>query len=139
MPHNHKVDVPGRISHRSTSLENWSLGHYVSSWNVSCFSSCTCDEIPIEVQDSGSVVYEREYMQGVLIKERIMKKPVLNKNIKHGRKTKEAKMKSDMDKYEGHKSHNFRSKWSFVFNLLRRRKRPSRVSPMESWPIIITG
>lgn len=90
------------------------------------------------MQDSGSVVYEREYMQGVLIKERIMKKPVLTKSIKHGRKTKEAKMKSDMYKYEGHKSHASRHKWSSVFNLLRRCKRPSKVSPMESCPIIIT-
>ncbi|KAK1402242.1 Phosphatidylinositol 4-phosphate 5-kinase [Heracleum sosnowskyi] len=99
----------GRISHKSISLEeNWSLSHSmreVAHCHTSCLLSSKSDEFQNEVQDSGSVVYEREYMQGVLIKQRIMNDEGLSKSSKELCKTKEAKIKSCANTYEGHRSY----------------------------------
>ncbi|GMP39260.1 hypothetical protein CsSME_00010167 [Camellia sinensis var. sinensis] len=67
----------GRLSHRTTSLdEGCSLCHSTrefSSCDTSSMLSHSADGPQCEVQDNTTVVFEREYMQGVLIKERIRK------------------------------------------------------------------
>uniref|UniRef100_A0A5B7BU75 Phosphatidylinositol 4-phosphate 5-kinase n=1 Tax=Davidia involucrata TaxID=16924 RepID=A0A5B7BU75_DAVIN len=101
----------GRISQRTTSLdEDWSIGDYpseFSSCDTSCILSGTSGEGQCEVQDNSTVVYEREYMQGVLIKERIRKSAGLSFKSKQRCKfhTKKAKKISCVDIFEGHRSY----------------------------------
>ncbi|KAM7470369.1 hypothetical protein LguiA_008552 [Lonicera macranthoides] len=59
----------GRISHKSSSLED--SVREVSSSETACMLSHTLGEGQSEVQDDSTVAYEREYVQGILIKERI--------------------------------------------------------------------
>uniref|UniRef100_A0A7N0RFX6 Phosphatidylinositol 4-phosphate 5-kinase n=1 Tax=Kalanchoe fedtschenkoi TaxID=63787 RepID=A0A7N0RFX6_KALFE len=60
----------GRISHKTTSLDhNWRVNSSLSE-AASCVVSGGSDEETPEDQENGAVVYEREYMQGVLIKEK---------------------------------------------------------------------
>lgn len=65
----------------------------------------TFEEVQNEVQQSDSQVYEREYMQGVLIKERIINHTGRSKSIKQRGKTKEARKKSLVSTYAGLKSY----------------------------------
>ncbi|KAL8116765.1 hypothetical protein AgCh_023067 [Apium graveolens] len=63
------------------------------------------EEVQKEVQHSGSQVYEREYMQGVLIKERIINYTGRSNSFKHRGKTREARKKSLVSTYAGLKSY----------------------------------
>lgn len=59
-----------------------------------------------EVQDNNTLVYEREYMQGVLIKERIRKSAELTSNTKQRKKfnVKKATRSSCLDIFKGNRS-----------------------------------
>ncbi|XP_030459126.1 phosphatidylinositol 4-phosphate 5-kinase 8-like isoform X1 [Syzygium oleosum] len=101
----------GRISSRAMSLdENWSLLDPEREL-VSQESSSQVPEVPEErqdkMQDGSSLVYEREYMQGVLILERIRNYEELmhktkQKNKFHG---KESKKRPCMDMPLGDRSY----------------------------------
>ena len=99
----------GRISHKSISLEeNWSLSHSMreaAHCHTSCLLSSKSDKFQNEVPNSGSVVYEREYMQGVLIKQRVINSEGLSNSSKERSKTKEAKIKSCANTYEDQRSY----------------------------------
>ncbi|KAK4784774.1 hypothetical protein SAY86_019142 [Trapa natans] len=93
----------GRISHRPVSLdENWCAvdsGKELASDD----ESCTVSDVPHEDQH-GTVedctgIYEREYMQGVLIKEKFRKnaKPIAKTKEKNKFTRKEAEPRSCMD------------------------------------------
>ncbi|KAF2293797.1 hypothetical protein GH714_004811 [Hevea brasiliensis] len=100
----------GRTSNRTNSLdENWSpheTARELICHEPSFVLSHASNEGQTEVHDRSTLVYEREYMQGVLIKEGI-------KNTEPSRKTKqknkfhmkEAKKKSCVDIFEGHQSY----------------------------------
>ncbi|OAY44913.1 phosphatidylinositol 4-phosphate 5-kinase 8 isoform X2 [Manihot esculenta] len=100
----------GRISNRSNSLhENWSpcdSARELICHEPSCSFPCATNEGQREVQGKSTVVYEREYMQGVLIKQRIKNaepfRKIKQKNKFH---TTEAKKKSCIDIFEGHQSY----------------------------------
>lgn len=87
----------GRISSRAMSLdENWSV-FYSEGELGSQESSFEVPEVPEErqdkMQDDSSLIYEREYMQGVLIKERIrnyqeLTRKTEQKNKFHGKESK---------------------------------------------------
>ncbi|GFY89345.1 phosphatidylinositol-4-phosphate 5-kinase family protein [Actinidia rufa] len=72
-----------------------------------CTLTHSSDGGQYEVEDNASVVFEREYMQGVLIKERIRKGTGLSYKSKHLRKfcAKEMKKGSCVDIFEGHRSY----------------------------------
>lgn len=59
-----------------------------------CVTDGILEEVQQEVEHSGSQVYEREYMQGVLIKERIINYTGRSNSIKQRGKSKEARKKS---------------------------------------------
>ncbi|PSS02866.1 Phosphatidylinositol 4-phosphate 5-kinase [Actinidia chinensis var. chinensis] len=111
-----KISINGLLrgsslrSHRTTSLdEGWSLGDSTrefSSCDLPCMLTHSSDGGQHEVEDNASVVFEREYMQGVLIKEWIRKSTGLSYKSKHRRKfyTKEMKKRSFVDIFEGHRS-----------------------------------
>ncbi|KAI7992087.1 Phosphatidylinositol 4-phosphate 5-kinase 8 [Camellia lanceoleosa] len=88
-------------SQRSTPLdEGQSLcdsTSKVSSCNTSYMLSRSSDGCQHEVQDNTTVVFEREYMQGVLIKERIRKTTGLSYKMKK---------RSCIDIFEGHRSYH---------------------------------
>ncbi|KAG9147518.1 hypothetical protein Leryth_007321 [Lithospermum erythrorhizon] len=96
----------GSISRRSSLNDQCSLNvstRELISSDTSCEPSQFYDEAPGEV-DNNTIACEREYMQGVLIKERIRKiAKSKNKLSKfHGN---EVKKKSCVDFFEGHKSY----------------------------------
>ncbi|KAG8646151.1 phosphatidylinositol 4-phosphate 5-kinase 8 isoform X2 [Manihot esculenta] len=100
----------GRISSRTNSLdENWSpsdSARELASREPSCALSRASNEGEGEVQDRSTVVYEREYMQGVLIKERIRNTESLRKSKQKNKfQMKEAKKKSCVNFFEGHQSY----------------------------------
>ncbi|GFY88523.1 phosphatidylinositol-4-phosphate 5-kinase family protein [Actinidia rufa] len=111
-----KISINGLLrgsslrSHRTTSLdEGWSLGDSTrefSSCDLPCMLTHSSDGGQHEVEDNASVVFEREYMQGVLIKEWIRKSTGLSYKSKHRRKfyAKEMKKRSFVDIFEGHRS-----------------------------------
>ncbi|PKI53002.1 hypothetical protein CRG98_026582, partial [Punica granatum] len=92
----------GRISHRAVSLdENWSMvdpGKEFTSDDESCIVPDVPHEAQSEMGDDSTVVYEREYMQGVLIKEKIRKnaKPLARTKQKNKFPGKEAQPRSCM-------------------------------------------
>ncbi|XP_057977667.1 phosphatidylinositol 4-phosphate 5-kinase 8-like isoform X2 [Malania oleifera] len=77
----------GRISHGSTSVnEDWrhcESAREFSSHDTSCMLSQISNGDQYESQDNSSLVYEREYMQGVLIKEKV------RNNVKVSHKSKQ--------------------------------------------------
>ncbi|KAL7235812.1 hypothetical protein ACSBR1_019158 [Camellia fascicularis] len=97
----------GRLSHRTTSLdEGCSLCHSTrefSSCDTSSMLSHSADGAQREVQDNTTVVFEREYMQGVLVKERIRKSSGLSYKSKNRNKfhAKEVKKSSCVNIFEG--------------------------------------
>ncbi|XP_028079072.1 phosphatidylinositol 4-phosphate 5-kinase 8-like [Camellia sinensis] len=97
----------GRLSHRTTSLdEGCSLCHSTrefSSCDTSSMLSHSADGPQCEVQDNTTVVFEREYMQGVLIKERIRKSSGLSYKSENPNKfhAKEVKKSSCVNIFEG--------------------------------------
>ncbi|KAK2966650.1 hypothetical protein RJ640_002348 [Escallonia rubra] len=101
----------GQLSRMSMSLEeDWSLGDSArefSSYDTSGMLSTSSDEGQQDEQDNNNWVHEREYMQGVLIKERMKEGAGLSYKSKQQRKfnAKEAKKKSCVDIFEGHKSY----------------------------------
>ncbi|GMQ01813.1 hypothetical protein CsSME_00048314 [Camellia sinensis var. sinensis] len=80
----------------------------VSSCYTSCMLSRSSDGCQHEVQDNTTVVFEREYMQGVLIKERIRKTTGLSYKSKQRNKfhAKKVKKRSCIDIFEGHRSYH---------------------------------
>jgi len=100
----------GRFSQGTVSLDEnssrCSLGSEFICREPSCMLSQTSDEGQSGVQDNCTVVYEREYMQGVLKNEKV-------KNTEPSRKTKqrnkfhvkETKRKSYVDIFQGHWSY----------------------------------
>ncbi|KAJ9158596.1 hypothetical protein P3X46_024161 [Hevea brasiliensis] len=100
----------GRISNRTNSLdENWSpcdSARELMSREPSCVLSHAPNEGQRGVQHLSAVVYEREYMQGVLIKERIRNTEPLHKTKQKNKfNMKEAKKKSCVDIFEGYQSY----------------------------------
>ncbi|XP_059648165.1 phosphatidylinositol 4-phosphate 5-kinase 7-like [Cornus florida] len=100
----------GQISHRTTLLdEEWTVDSVreFPSRDTSCELSLASDEGQHEVKDNSTVVYEREYMQGVLIKEKITNSAELSLKGKQQNKfhAKEAKKKFCGDILEGHQSY----------------------------------
>ena len=104
-----------RISHRGASLkENRSSSS--SARDLLCQdSSCSLSNSTMEVdqsdsQDSDTLVYEREYMQGVLIKERVRNSTEVSPKCKEQNKfhTDKVKKASCIDMFEGRWSHYLR-------------------------------
>lgn len=101
----------GRISHRTSSLdENRSLCDPATEFlchNSSCMLLPPSDESQSNIQDGSPVVYEREYMQGVLIKEKVRNYTELPHKGKPRNKlsVKEVKKRSCVDIFEGHRSY----------------------------------
>lgn len=101
----------GRISHRDTSLNEAGKASDTSkefiSHDTSGILTSTSDEGQHEVQESSTVVYEREYMQGVLIKERARnytERPHKNKT-RSKFSVNEVKKRSCVDIFESHRSY----------------------------------
>lgn len=99
----------GRILHRATTLDQDGMMSTSFRESIHHEPSGVLPHAPDEVQSErsdGSVVYEREYMQGVLKKERVVSVAMSHKT-KHRNKshTTEAKKKSCVDIFEGHRSH----------------------------------
>ncbi|XP_011087754.1 phosphatidylinositol 4-phosphate 5-kinase 8 [Sesamum indicum] len=100
----------GRFSHKTTSLDD-DLGHSNSMREIMtrerpCIISSSCDDGQTEFPDNKTVAYEREYMQGVLIRERIRNISKLSHKSKQRLKVaKQAKSRSCVDIFEGHKSY----------------------------------
>ncbi|XP_058191801.1 phosphatidylinositol 4-phosphate 5-kinase 8 isoform X2 [Rhododendron vialii] len=101
----------GRISHRTASLDGGSS----SRDSIREFSSCDTSHMLSHSSDGGehdmldntTVVFDREYMQGVLIKERIRRSTFKSKQ-RRKHHTKEVKKRSCVDIFEGHKSYYLR-------------------------------
>ncbi|KAH9685749.1 phosphatidylinositol 4-phosphate 5-kinase 8 [Citrus sinensis] len=101
----------GRISHRTSSLDgNWSQRHPSVESISNDFSSKLLhdsDESQSDMPDGSPVVYEREYMQGVLMKETVRNYTEQTRKGKPRNKhsVKEVKKKSCVDIFEGHRSY----------------------------------
>nr|GEW09640.1 phosphatidylinositol 4-phosphate 5-kinase 8-like isoform X1 [Tanacetum cinerariifolium] len=100
----------GRISSKRVSLEEdcsiEDSNRELSAFDNTDLLSHTSDEGENETDNNSTVVCEREYIQGVLIKERIKNEGPLNKREQHRKfHTHEVKMKSSADIFEGHKSY----------------------------------
>lgn len=101
----------GRISHKASLLdENWSLRDPVRDFSCqesSGMSSYISDDGQHEAQDNSTLFYEREYMQGVLIKERIRKYTESSRKTKQHKKfnVKEATRSSCLDFFKGNQSY----------------------------------
>ncbi|XP_015580936.1 phosphatidylinositol 4-phosphate 5-kinase 8 isoform X2 [Ricinus communis] len=100
----------GRISHRTNSVdEKW--GPCDSSRESiyeepSCVLSQASNSALREGLAKSTIIYEREYMQGVLVKERIRSKEPSHKSKQKNKfHVKEAKKKSCVDIFEGHQSY----------------------------------
>lgn len=105
-----------RISHRSKTAslnENYSpcdpSGDDFPCHNPSCTSFHTSEEGQHE-SDNNNLVYEREYMQGVLIKERIKNYAEISQKCKQQNKFQEndSKKSSWLGIFEGHRSNFLR-------------------------------
>ncbi|KAH7575720.1 hypothetical protein JRO89_XS02G0202600 [Xanthoceras sorbifolium] len=101
----------GRISHRTSSLgENRNLqdpaGEFICD-NSSCKLSHVTNEGQSEVQDGSTIVFEREYVQGVLITEKIRNYAEVPHKGKQRSKfsVKEVKRSSCVDIFEGNRSY----------------------------------
>ncbi|XP_010657695.1 phosphatidylinositol 4-phosphate 5-kinase 8 isoform X1 [Vitis vinifera] len=98
----------GRISHRAMSLdEDCSVCDSAREFlahDTSGMLSHASDEDQHEMRDCCTLVYEREYMQGVLIKEKIRSSAVPSEKNKQRSKfhAKEAKQRSCMGIFEDH-------------------------------------
>lgn len=100
----------GRISHRTTSLDEGSIFCDCDKGLI-CKNSCkflhASDEGQSKEHEGSTVVYEREYMQGVLINEITRNSAELPRKGKKQSKfsMKEVKQSSCVDIFEGHKSY----------------------------------
>jgi 1-phosphatidylinositol-4-phosphate 5-kinase len=101
---------PVRLSQRNALLdEKWSLcnpsGEFIYR-EPSCTLSQTSEEGQSGVQNNSTVVYEREYLQGVLKNEKV-RGTELSRKTKQRKKfhVKEAKRKSCVDIFEGQRSY----------------------------------
>ncbi|PIN08105.1 Phosphatidylinositol-4-phosphate 5-kinase [Handroanthus impetiginosus] len=100
----------GRFSHKTTSLDD-DMGRSDSmnemlSRERSCVISHSSHDGQTEFPDNRTVAYEREYMQGVLIKERIRNLSKLSHRSKQQlRFAKEVKRRSWIDIFEGRRSY----------------------------------
>lgn len=97
----------GRISHRPTSLDEDRIISDPDRESVFRDTSSMLSPTPEENQDNSTVLYEMEYMQGVLIKERIRNYAELSYRSKQPNKlfVKEMKRESCMDIFGGHRSY----------------------------------
>jgi 1-phosphatidylinositol-4-phosphate 5-kinase len=101
----------GRISHKASLLEeNWSLCDPARDFRChesSGMSSYTFEEDQHESQDNSTLFYEREYMQGVLTKERIRKYTESSRKTKQHKKfnVKETTRSSCLDFFKGNQSY----------------------------------
>ncbi|GMH25075.1 hypothetical protein Nepgr_026918 [Nepenthes gracilis] len=82
------------------------LARELSSQDISC-KSCDSNDDQCELQGGSSVVFEREYMQGVLIRERIRKSAGKLHNTKQQNKfsAKEVKRSQCIKIFRGNRSH----------------------------------
>lgn len=101
----------GRItSRRIPPDDDYALGdstrEFSASERTEMFSHIS-DEGGSEVDDDSTVAWEREYMQGVLMKERVKNHSgaLSSKSKQSKRITNESKQKSCVDIFEGHKSY----------------------------------
>ncbi|KAK6945598.1 Phosphatidylinositol-4-phosphate 5-kinase, core [Dillenia turbinata] len=98
-----------RISHRAMPFDE-NFGLYDSSIELSPRSSSlpsqAFDDEKNEVQHDGNLIYEREYVQGVLMKERIKreKEPPQRSTWRCTLGKKRVRTKSCVDIFEGHRS-----------------------------------
>ncbi|KAL0454442.1 UNVERIFIED_CONTAM: Phosphatidylinositol 4-phosphate 5-kinase [Sesamum latifolium] len=102
-----------RFSHKTTSLDDdWDSSSSVRemmSRERSCVLSQSFRDGQNEFPDNETVAYEREYMQGVLIKERIRNISKLSHKTKQQLKfAKEVKRSSWVDIFEGQRSYYLR-------------------------------
>ncbi|KAL0412738.1 UNVERIFIED_CONTAM: Phosphatidylinositol 4-phosphate 5-kinase [Sesamum radiatum] len=102
-----------RFSHKTTSLDDdWDSSSSVRemmSRERSCVLSQSFRDVQNEFPDNETVAYEREYMQGVLIKERIRNISKLSHKTKQQLKfAKEVKRSSWVDIFEGQRSYYLR-------------------------------
>ncbi|GJS34501.1 phosphatidylinositol 4-phosphate 5-kinase 8-like protein isoform X1 [Tanacetum coccineum] len=100
----------GRISSKRVSLEEdcsiEDSNRELSAFDNTDILSHTSDEGENETDNNSTLVCEREYIQGVLIKERTKNEGPLNKREQQRKfHTHEVKMKSSADIFEGHKSY----------------------------------
>ncbi|KAF8377045.1 hypothetical protein HHK36_030417 [Tetracentron sinense] len=102
----------GRMSYRATPLHgDWSLGDSskeIPSQDSSRTLSFTFGEGQHEVQDTRNLVYEREYMQGVLIKEKVRNNAagLSDKNKQRNKsQAKELKKQRGENIFKGHRSY----------------------------------
>lgn len=101
----------GRTSHRAASLAGDAALHFSSTENLPEDASCMLSHTTIdgETEQLGdiTVAYEREYMQGVLIRERIKSVDGLSHRSTQRRKfpSKEVRKASCMDLFKGRKSY----------------------------------
>nr|XP_043623541.1 phosphatidylinositol 4-phosphate 5-kinase 8-like isoform X2 [Erigeron canadensis] len=101
----------GRISSRRLPPEeDYSFGDSTREFSTSGKTdmlSYISDEEESELDDDSTVAWEREYMQGVLMKERVKSKVGLSSKNKQQNKfhANEVKKKSCVDIFEGHKSY----------------------------------
>lgn len=98
----------GRISHRTASLDGGSS----RCDSIREFSSCDTSHMLSHSSDGGEhdmldVVFDREYMQGVLIKERSRRSSFKSKQ-RRKHHTKEVKKRPCVDIFGGHKSYYLR-------------------------------
>ncbi|PON92325.1 Phosphatidylinositol-4-phosphate 5-kinase [Trema orientale] len=115
-----KISVGGflksssRISHGGASLkENWRRSDSARDFlchDTSCTLSNSSEVGQLELQDNNALVYEREYMQGVLIKEKIGNYAEVPQEHKEHNKfhADEVKKKSCIDIFDGRWSHYLR-------------------------------
>lgn len=100
----------GGHSHKTTSLDDdlrlSDSMREMMSHERSCVISHSSHDGQTEYPDNRSVAYEREYMQGVLMKERARNISKLSLKSKQRHKfAKDAKKKSCVDIFEGHRSY----------------------------------
>ncbi|CAA3028364.1 phosphatidylinositol 4-phosphate 5-kinase 8 [Olea europaea subsp. europaea] len=94
----------GRMSHKTISLDaNWGCNN--STTKITSSLSCRLPDDQSELQDNRAVAYEREYMQGVLIKERIRNISKLSHKNKRLKFAKEVQRGSCVNIFEGHRSY----------------------------------
>ncbi|KAH7833671.1 hypothetical protein Vadar_008602 [Vaccinium darrowii] len=105
------VTGSGQISHRTASLDGGlslcNSTNNFSSGDTSRMLSHSSDGDELDVPENSTVVFDREYMQGVLIKERIRRNTYKSKQRgKHH--SKEVKRRSCIDIFEGRRSYYLR-------------------------------
>ncbi|XP_022863788.1 phosphatidylinositol 4-phosphate 5-kinase 8-like isoform X1 [Olea europaea var. sylvestris] len=95
----------GRMSHKTISLDaDW--GCTDPTRKITSSLSCSLRDSRSELQDNSAVAYEREYMQGVLIKERTRNISKLSRKNKHHLKfAKEVQRSSFVNFFESHRSY----------------------------------